>query len=451
MEFADPFNTIMDQEKITATDPLNGLTIVNPKKHAEIAKIDRRLFPYYAGYSADFAKLLLQSAVLPKESVVLDPWNGSGTTIHAAHRLGAKGLGFDLNPSMVVVAKAGLLSPREAPSLLPLAEWTVEHLAEYQGSEVAKDPLEKWFYRDSAICIRALEGTINKALVSHEHYQALTTADSLNALSSLAAFFYVALFRSVRRLLTTFIPTNPTWVKHPRVSQARKRPYEQTICAAFLSEVENLASTLKALDEPILDEALTTVSLGNSECLKLPEASVDFILASPPYCTRIDYAMATAIELAIMRFDEASFTSLRRSLMGTSTVDANADAVQGDWGLTCSTFLDNVYSHPSKASKGYYYKNHVQYFRSLRNSIHELSRVIRRGGQCVLVVQDSHYKDIHNDVPAIVIEMAAHASLMVRRRQDFAVGHSMVQINKRARKYLKKRVDFESVICLAKE
>jgi len=422
------------------------LAIVNPKRHADIAYFDSDLFPYYAGYSAAFTTQLLQSADLTEEALVLDPWNGAGTTVQAAHKLGLQSFGLDLNPAMVIVAKAGLLSSREVPSLVPLAESIIEHASEHAG--LANDPLEKWLSAESAEWIRCLESEINKTLVSHENYRPLTLGNAVNNVSSLAAFFYVALFRSVRRLLASFIPTNPTWVKSPKTARERRRPSEATINEGFVSEVRQLADTVRA--SALLEEATATISLGTSERIPLSGGTADFILSSPPYCTRIDYAMATAIELAVLRAGIKEFDSLRRSLMGTSTVEAAGWASYADWGSTCTKFLGKLYAHRSKASQGYYYKSHLQYFDSLYRSIRDISRVLKPNALCVLVVQDSHYKEIHNDVPTIAVEMAANCGLGLCRCENFRVENSMVQINKRAKKYLKNREEKESVLCLVK-
>jgi hypothetical protein len=189
------------------------------------------------------------------------------------------------------------------------------------------------------------------------------------------------------------------------------------------------------------------IRLGNAKNTNIPNASADFVLSSPPYCTRIDYAVATSIELAILRMKEGSAELLRRSLMGTSTVSQDATEIDERWGRTCVAFLDKMKSHPSKASQTYYLKNHIQYFRDLHASTVELKRILKPGGACALVVQDSYYKEVHNDVPTIVAEMAASVDLRLTRSVDFPTQRSMVGRNKRARKYLGDRTVIESVLC----
>ena len=72
--------------------------------------------------------------------------------------------------------------------------------------------------------------------------------------------------------------------------------------------------------------------------------------------------------------------------MGTSTVGLSNHSVDPLWGKTCVRFLKRLYRHGSKASKTYYFKNHLQYFASLFKSIREISRVLKRRGKCVIVM-----------------------------------------------------------------
>ncbi|MCE2744484.1 MAG: site-specific DNA-methyltransferase [Burkholderiales bacterium] len=426
------------------------LNIVNPKQRNGHATLDDRLFPYYAGYSKKFTELLLRSMPLDRETTILDPWNGSGTTTDIAANLGLRGIGVDLNPVMVVAAKASHVSPNDACSLIPLAQTLIKH-AEQRTDELENDPLYQWLMPSSARYIRQLEAEVSHTLISNSAYLPLITRDTLNQLSALAAFFYVALFRITRRLLNDFIPTNPTWVKIPSSLRQRKRPSNLFISQLFIEEVRCLAEQLLCKNLARSDVSSNiAIGLGNAEDLSCESLSVDTIVSSPPYCTRIDYAVATAIELAVLRVDESLFNRLRRSLMGTSTVESSIGQIDKNWGGTCERFLDAMRQHASKSSATYYFKNHFQYFSALYNSIGELTRVLKKNGSCFLVIQDSYYKDLHNNVPLIASEMAANHGLSLKRKVDFSSTRSMADVHPHAKKYAAKRNLAESVLCFEK-
>jgi hypothetical protein len=351
---------------------------------------------------------------------------------------------------MVVVAKAAMLSQLESPSLLPIAKSLMEQI-KGEGLSFDRfpgDPLLQWLAPESALSVRTIERAINHTFISNEAYVKLNINDALDKVSPLAAFFYVALFRAVRRLLVDFIPSNPTWIKKPKSLHQRKRPGYQKVWEAFISEVEHLANTGSTICAPPANkESDVVLRVGNAEQIPLSDHSVEAIVSSPPYCTRIDYAVATSVELAILGLNHGEFDSLRRSLTGTSTVGPMGAEVAPRWGPTCINFLNRLQCHPSRASKGYYYKNHLQYFSSLSRSLREISRVLKSDGYCILVVQDSHYKEIHNDVPTITAEMASENGLELIRRHDFSSSRSMVEINRQSKKYLQRRNTTESVLC----
>jgi DNA modification methylase len=428
-----------------------GIDIPNPKIYADsMFAQESRIYPYYAGYAGSFAEAIIRAVGAPKTAVVFDPWNGSGTTTLAAAKLGYQAFGQDLNPVMVLVAKANLLPTSEASSLVPLAKAILKGSQRTAQEGPIEDPLDTWLTPNSARAIRNIESEINRSLVFADGYVHLAEKTAIDCVSSLAALFYVALFRTTRQLLITFIPSNPTWVKKPATPRNRKRPTNEVIQGVFLREVESLSTRLVSGIAPQEQVHASRIVLGNAESVELPDNSVDIVVTSPPYCTRIDYAIATSIELATLRITPGQFNSLRRSLMGTATVPTDTAVPSTLLGETCNNFLERVYQHPSKASKTYYYKNHIQYFNSLRMSIQEISRVLRKEGSAILVVQDSHYKEIKNDVAAIATEMAGAVGLSLMTKKEFPSVRSMAGINNRAMKYRQNSTAVESVLCFSR-
>jgi SAM-dependent methyltransferase len=79
-------------------------------------------YPYYAGFSLSFVENILSTSNLPINSILLDPWNGSGTSTFAAARRGYRSFGIDLNPAMLIVARARSLRAVDADSIEPRLE-----------------------------------------------------------------------------------------------------------------------------------------------------------------------------------------------------------------------------------------------------------------------------------------------------------------------------------------
>jgi hypothetical protein len=194
-----------------------------------------------------------------------------------------------------------------------------------------------------------------------------------------------------------------------------------------------------------------TVGVASSENLPVPDQSVDLVLSSPPYCTRIDYGVATSPELAALGFPiTEQLRHLRETLIGTPTIHGESYAPDPAWGKSCNAFLERVIQHSSKAAKSYYYKTYVQYFAAISRSVSEISRCVRRTGTCAIVIQDSYFKDVRADLPAMFAEIASEQGLVLSHRVDFPMSQTLININTKSRRYRSSSPAVESVLCFTK-
>nr|WP_161497305.1 DNA methyltransferase [Bradyrhizobium nitroreducens] len=426
------------------------LSIQSPKRTKASQVGWHGFFPYYAGYPESFASELISSACLAEGSVVYDPWNGSGTTTFAATSNSSHAVGVDLNPAMVVVAKARLLPTSEADSIEPLGRKIVELARKHDFNLSEEDPLCAWFGNGNARTIRSIEESIRAHLVGSHTYS--DGQVNLENLSSIAAANFVALFSVCRKFAAKFQSTNPTWIRYPREDENRPRVNNDSIFEEFLTNIRGMAQTLAARSQINGHEtARPEIKLGDSTSVALPAGSVDMILTSPPYCTRIDYTAATRLELAVLHpLTKIDIPNLSRQMIGSVRVPTEKIEICSDWGETCSKFLRDVQSHPSKASSGYYYRTHLDYFCKMSNSIQNLSRSLKTSGLAVLVVQDSYYKDVYNDLPKMISEICSFHNLKLRRREDFRIQRTMAGLHPYSRGYKRPMSALEAVLCFEK-
>ncbi len=275
-------------------------------------------------------------------------------------------------------------------------------------------------------------------------------------MSSLAAAFYVALFLTCRSLASAFQSSNPTWLRRRKVDEAQIAVERSTVLKVFGRYVDAMSSQLAvSRAEPALklrEPGTVDIHLADTTKLKLPDASVDFVLTSPPYCTRIDYTAATRIELAVIApILNASPGELSRQMIGSTRVPIVAIDLNPRWGETCNKFLNSVRLHNSKASSGYYLKTHLDYFAKLSSSIACVTTAMKPGATAILVVQDSFYKDVHNDLPTIVSEMASFSGLKLLGSKEFRLARSMSGVNPYTRVYKRQPGAMEAVLCFARD
>jgi hypothetical protein len=418
--------------------PSPFLNFRNPKRDKESRHGRAGWYDYYAGFSSSFVQDVLSfSQATPTVSRILDPWNGSGTTTDLCTRNGFDAAGFDLNPAMVIVAKARTLQPSVHPSLASILDEIVFRACEVH-LDYSEDPLAAWFSQRTVRVIRNIEASCQLILIDSRKYTALGSLESLRNVSALAAFFYVGLFRSLRLVLKPFRSSNPTWIKNARTSGDHIQLSQNEFASIMRTQVAKMIADLAAEDPALQPERIPSAYLdvATSVSLPIPDKFINVVVTSPPYCTRIDYVIKTCPELALLGVgNSSSFRTLRERMIGTPTISKQFSTPTANWGQTCLNLLDSVENHESRASKSYYLKTQLQYFGGIHDSLIEINRALDNSGQCFFVVQDSYYKEIHIDLARIVKEMGMLIGWTLEHCRDFESLRTMVSVNRKARAY----------------
>jgi DNA modification methylase len=410
----------------------------NPKPNASGVGA---VYPYYAGFSSGFVGDVLRELDLAHGATILDPWNGSGTTTDVAARHGYVSVGYDINPAATVIASARLATDADVAEATAI----LRRPRKSKGESAAplSDLLRRWLGPRSVATLRELEQDVIGA-----HEVAPLEAGPVTRLSPARALHQVALFNTLRKILREERTTNPTWTR----LEARSRRIG--VPPGRVSRIfDECASALLAripTHRPFGLNPRPEIRVASSLGLPLHGGSVSAVITSPPYCTRIDYAIATLPELALLGYDNEAIRGLRDSMIGTPTVADNDPIESSAWGVTCVELLRRISGHPSKDSRTYYYKIYRSYFDRMSQSLYELDRVLLPGGSAVIVVQDSYYKDVHIDLQSIFHEMTSGMGWSLKRRVDFNASHAWSDIHPGISRYRARILPCESVLFFRK-
>ena len=171
-----------------------------------------------------------------------------------------------------------------------------------------------------------------------------------------------------------------------------------------------------------------------SKLPKLPAASFDLVITSPPYCNRYDYTRTYALELAFMGYDEENVKNLRQSLLSATVENKSkreqlakqyALRNQRDFYEAVLSGFDNQEAlhevlgllYEAKV-KGALNNNNIpnmveNYFFEMNLVIHELSRLLAPGGRVVMVNDNVQYIGEEVPVDLILSDFAVSAGLSV--------------------------------------
>lgn len=414
---------------------------VAPKRTGSERQGTHGWFPYYAGFADNFVDQILQAVDQACGGVrVLDPWNGSGTTSLVAHRLGHVPFGFDINPVLSIVSSAKVAHADDALHLAGLARTLAASPPRIVHPD---DPLHAWLGPTAVAQYRGIEHALFTQLA--------TTADGMplhpcrDSLPPIAAFLLLALIRTARTYAAVKQGSNPTWI---RPSDERRRS-GTNLGSKWLDYVHAMARDLKASGK----KASWSGRLGIADARDLPldDGVIDFVLTSPPYCTRIDYVVSASFELAALGVaaEGEEFERLRKAAMGTPlSRSAELPDIPSTWPTEVKKLLIAIRKHPSKASHSYYYRTYWQYFDDVMKSLTELRRVVRPGGAAVLVVQSSYYKEVQIDLPELYVACAESLGFEAEVSSGISVRRAMSQINPHSRQHQAEKHYREGVVVL---
>ncbi|HMG76843.1 MAG TPA: hypothetical protein VK582_25450 [Pyrinomonadaceae bacterium] len=416
-------------------------TIRSPKRRPRSQPSRADWFRYYADFSTEFVEDIISHLDLSPGATLLDPWLGGGTTAEIATAQGLRFKGYDINPVMLLVSRARTIATSSATQIPNVMDSITrsykKNIKNVMESGAKTDPLEQWLQPASARAFRVLERSVETRLCPQEVTSPTPLWRRTGQASPMLALFYVGLFRTLRHFIWAFESSNPTWVKVVNEGK-RIQLSPDRILNRFHKEIRRLSESMTAELEVIPPSTNRSCVINRASSLQLPVASgsIDAAVSSPPYCTRIDYVRATLPELAVIGHPNGKIIRrLRERMIGTPTIDECDEYETEDWGTTCSRFLSAVERHASKASATYYLKYYHQYFASIFASLKEIDRVLKPSGQCVLVVQDSYYKDKKNNVPRMFIEMAAHYGWSLDKKKPFRVNQTLAGVNPDVKAY----------------
>lgn len=423
--------------------------IISPKQNQSNVIEQSGWYNYYAGYSDAFVKKYIEKySQKYMNPTVLDPWNGAGTTTLVCNYLNITGIGIDINPIMNIIAKSKLynveLVNRENITILFTEKQINDSAAIVIIDE--EDYLHTWFTSKTVHLIRTIEYLIRKEILDIEANKPLKDK-SIDKIDIKTAFYYMVLFNTIKAFCTPLKCSNPTWVKRKNI----KEKIEINV-SSFVDEYLLTILNCKKYYTKMECDKKITIKLGDSKTIDASDNCADIIISSPPYCTRIDYIVATVVELAIMGYTKNEIDNFRANMIGTPTIDKNEDYNMSFEGISasCNKILSEIKSHNSKAARSYYYKTYYQYFYSMWLSLKNIDKLLKNNGTIILITQDSYFKNICVNISKCIKEMLESIGYTSIESKSFAVVNNMRYINSKSRKYKNKIKTYERTIVMRK-
>lgn len=235
-----------------------------------------RWFRYSAGFSAAWAEAVIDET---GASHVLDPFAGSGTTVLAAEAMNAQGIGVDVHPFVVRVARAKLLWRLDPETLLARAAVVLDEVDRVRSVEMSTSPLMKKCFRPETL------HTLDRLRAAVESTR---QGDGYDELLWLAMVSIIRACSHVGTAQWQYVLPNKS---KGRVAEPRE---------AFRHRVSLMASDMRDVADRNTSSRGQVVEADARTLASVPDGWADLILTSPPYANNFDYADATRLEMTFL-------------------------------------------------------------------------------------------------------------------------------------------------------
>lgn len=342
-----------------------------------------RWFRYSAGFSAAWVEsLIMEQGLNQGDQRILDPFCGSATTLAAADWMGVASIGVEAHPFVARIASTKLLWPSNVQDFVSYAD-SVRVLA----SELPTDPFNypdligKCFQDDVLGVLDRLKRAWN--MLDDGSPQSELVWLALTAILRPSSSAGTAQWQYILPNKTKKIVADPVEAFSQQIAQM----------AADMVVFQQRRSVSKAA--VLFEDARSFPSV--------TDASIDYVLTSPPYANNYDYADATRFEMSFWGDVESwgdLHEAVRQYLITSSSQHASKEKYDLDAQLAtselapiqseivdvCSRLAAERMLH---GGKKHYHTMIAAYFIDMAQVWMELRRVCKADAEVCFVIGDS--------------------------------------------------------------
>lgn len=394
---------------------------------------------FYAAFSEAFVNHSLETFDITPDQIILDPFVGSGTTMVAAIKKGVPAIGVDLDPFSCLLSRSKIAinaDPVIVHNILNLPP--SNKLLDFAGDASKLFDKESLSYA-SSIFLNILSQTSSTRL----NVLDILLSDKKGKYDS-EVVALTALIIASPCAANVVRGSNPTWYR--KTVQGEKHTTEKLnlvtieVANKMLADLKNLRHETKKRNIKIICSNINNISK------IVDDNSIDFVITSPPYLTRLDYVIKHLPNLQLLTgLIDVDIDALRKEMIGTPKV-INKDKFQNKFGKTCQEVLDKIDNHESYASKSYYFWIYFQYFSSLQKSLSVISNICKKNCNGLIVIENSFYKDIDIDLGFITKEMLSTLGLKAEVIKAEPIKARLKYVNPKHKRNTKEQSVSENVV-----
>lgn len=356
-------------------------------------------------------------------SLIIDPFAGSGTTLISANMFQCNAIGFDTNPLMTFVSTIkttwDINLAHFKKEIYNVCKQFLEKIKDYDKLQLRRGFLEYMPKKElNQWLSQALQKEVNllKIIIDKIEDQKIKNVLLLALAKSCFDASYVSLCPG-----TTFYPFRE----------------KEDFWDLFTQKIIQIYDDLRTIQK---HNHYGKSTLINDTCLNagryIMANSIDFIITSPPYPNDLEYTRQTRLELYLLDFvkNMEDVQQIKRKMVKGSTKlifkESNSETFVMKFNEV-KMVSDKIYEQTKDKNWGFDYPKMVrEYFGDMYLCMKEFHNLLKRDAHFLLVAGDQTVKGVYIPVCDVLIKMAEEIGYRNCRKELFrmrrSTGHSIL-------------------------
>lgn len=346
-------------------------------------------FEYKQGYAEKLVSTLIERNNPPKETYILDPFTGVGTTNLASQYLGYKSIGFDINPVAILAAK--VKTRNYSSNLLnKIRELATSFKPSILTKEIPKAKvINNSFEMDVFDQLMHIKGFYES--IHNEEIQ---------------DFFRLAYVSIIERVSTRIKDGNG-------IKIAKNKKKISDVYGYYLENVDKMLEEAKLNnfnEETILINSSMTIK---EDFEKISNNKIGLVVFSPPYANCFDYCEVYKLEFWMAGFVKSySDFDKYRSIALRSHVNSRFSHKFSNANSDVNLVAELISTH------NIWNKNIPDmirgYFDDMETIMTKLHKIMIKGAKCYIVVANSGYRGVLVPTDLLLADIATRNGFKVK-------------------------------------
>ena len=354
-----------------------------------------RWYYYKEGFSPNLVEKAIEQAEVAKDDLIIDPFNGSGTTTLSASLLGYRSVGIEVNPFTSFLSSAKVKNAK-ITEIDKLEEGLF--MAIHKGAESPLigfstfskiDGLNKWLFNDSVL--NSFEGgwQFTSSIASYDLRKLIRLALISSAMQNCNA-----------KRDGKCLRYRDSWVN--------KKFNKNSFASSLLKNLSTIKIDLQ--DKPISVKS----KIFSGDCRNILRNSTEIkdfklCITSPPYLNTFDYTDIYRPELYLGKF----ITGVQKLYdLRLETVRSHIQAkwerpIQKDFGSLYQQYIKQIGDNKDRLMHKDIPVMIQAYFEDMRKILKLLKTKVAKNGEVWIIVSNSAYADMEIPVDLIIGDIAS--------------------------------------------